>query len=149
MNLENTLIKNYIDELKSLRVKNYELTEKLSERDGESQLLKSRLTNVKAKYNRVKEERNKAWQKIKDVVRSNQLLDSQLYKLKLQIDNLKEMENAELLKLNKDNDELKAKIQREKRSFLNLTQSKQALLERYQSSSSQDKSTKSSLTLLK
>ena len=149
MNLENTLIKNYIDELKSLRVKNYELTEKLSERDGESQLLKSRLTNVKAKYNRVEEERNKAWQKIKDVMRSNQLLDSQLYKLKLQIDNLKEMENAELLKLNKDNDELKAKIQREKRSFLNLTQSKQALLERYQSSSSQDKSTKSSLTLLK
>ena len=149
MNLENTLIKNYIDELKSLRVKNYELTEKLSERDGESQLLKSRLTNVKAKYSRVKEERNKAWQKIKDVMRSNQLLDSQLYKLKLQIDNLKEMENAELLKLNKDNDELKAKIQREKRSFLNLTKSKQALLERYQSSSSQDKSTKSSLTLLK
>ena len=149
MNLENTLIKNYIDELKSLRVKNYELTEKLSERDGECQLLKSRLTNVKAKYSRVKEERNKAWQKIKDVMRSNQLLDSQLYKLKLQIDNLKEMENAELLKLNKDNDELKAKIQREKRSFLNLTQSKQALLERYQSSNSQDKSTKSSLTLLK
>ena len=149
MNLENTLIKNYIDELKSLRVKNYELTEKLSERDGECQLLKSRLTNVKAKYSRVKEQRNKAWQKIKDVMRSNQLLDSQLYKLKLQIDNLKEMENAELLKLNKDNDELKAKIQREKRSFLNLTQSKQALLERYQSSNSQDKSTKSSLTLLK
>ena len=149
MNLENTLIKNYIDELKSLRVKNYELTEKLSERDGESQLLKSRLTNVKAKYNRVKEERNKAWQKIKDVMRSNQLLDSQLYKLKLQIDNLKEMENAELLKLNKDNDELKAKIQREKRSFLKLTKSKQALLVRYQSSNSQDKSTKSSLTLLK
>ena len=149
MNLENTLIKNYIDELKSLRVKNYELTEKLSERDGESQLLKSRLTNVKAKYNRVKEERNKAWQKIKDVMRSNQLLDSQLYKLKLQIDNLKEMENAELLKLNKDNDELKAKIQRDKRSFLKLTKSKQALLERYQSSNSQDKSTKSSLTLLK
>ena len=149
MNLENTLIKNYIDELKSLRVKNYELTEKLSERDGECQLLKSRLTNVKAKYNRVKEERNKAWQKIKDVMRSNQLLDSQLYKLKLQIDNLKEMENAELLKLNKDNDELKAKIQREKRSFFKLTKSKQALLERYQSSSSQEKSTKSSLTLLK
>ena len=76
MNLENTLIKNYIDELKSLRVKNYELTEKLSERDGECQLLKSRLTNVKAKYNRVKEERNKAWKKIKDVQRSNQILDT-------------------------------------------------------------------------
>ena len=122
--LENTLIKNYIDELKSLRVKHYEISEKLSERDGECQLLKNRLTNVKAKYTRVKEERNKAWQKIKDVSRSNQFLDTQLYKVKLQLENLKEMENQELQKLTKDNSEFKAKIQRDKRSLAQMAKSK-------------------------
>ena len=61
MQLENTLIKNYIDELKSLRIKHFEVSEKLSERDSECQILRSRLANVKDKYTRVKEERNKAW----------------------------------------------------------------------------------------
>ena len=59
--LENTLIKNYIDELKSLRIKHFEVSEKLSERDAECTVLRSRLKNVKDKYNRVKEERNRAW----------------------------------------------------------------------------------------
>ena len=48
--LENTLIKNYIDELKFLRVENYELSTKLTESEDECKVLQNRLKTVKDKY---------------------------------------------------------------------------------------------------
>ena len=58
---------------------------------------------MKDKYNGVKLERNKAWLKIKELTRSNSLMDSSTYKLQLQLEDLKQMERAELIKLRKDN----------------------------------------------
>ena len=51
MQLENTLIKNYIDELKTLRLENYEIKKKLTEAEEEVLVLQNRLKTVKDKYN--------------------------------------------------------------------------------------------------
>ena len=51
MQLENTLIKNYIDELKFLRLENYELQTKFSDSEEECKILQNRLKTVKDKYN--------------------------------------------------------------------------------------------------
>ena len=69
--LENTLIKNYIDELKFLRVENYELSTKLTASEDECKVLQNRLKSVKDKYTISKQERNKAWVRVKELDQSN------------------------------------------------------------------------------
>ena len=75
MQLENTLIKNFIDELKVLRIENYSMQQRLRDREDQCDVLQNRLKTMKDKYSGVKLERNKAWQKIKELTRSNQLMD--------------------------------------------------------------------------
>ena len=61
MQLENTLIKNYINELKVLRIENFELRQKLQVHENDCEMLQTRLKTLKVKYGNVKQERDMAW----------------------------------------------------------------------------------------
>ncbi len=103
LKIEDELTKILIKEAEEARTLTLIQAQKISDLEEERDVFKHRLENLKEKHRRCKNERNEVVYQLKNEKAQVIKIDRYSFKLKMQLDELRQMQLQELDKLTKDN----------------------------------------------